>query len=314
MKKIILISILLISIHSFAQVVDVIWDTITFEEPYTYLEIDTASQNLWQIGEPNKVFFSSAYSIPNAIVTDTINFYPINNNSSFDIKIGAFNYYWYFPFSICLEIKHKVDTDTLKDGGYISVSYDEGLTWINIIQDTSDFWDATPFNDFNCTNLYTDNDTLYNGEFGFSGLSNYWITTTFGWAVFPVKNVLEFPGDTMIVRFNFVSDTSENSKEGWMIDNIKLYSIDLGGSINEQSFLNFQIKPNPLNECARVEIGYYREVQLSIYTVEGKLVKKRKYYNNQDITIKRDNLKTGIYFIVLRTDENLFGIRKLIIN
>jgi len=41
--------------------------------------------NVWQIGKPQKSIFKSAYSIPNAIVTDTINPYPINDTSSFII-------------------------------------------------------------------------------------------------------------------------------------------------------------------------------------------------------------------------------------
>ena len=50
------------------------------------IEIDTNS--VWQIGPPNKeVHFKSASTVPNVIVTDTINPYPINDTSRFQIKI-----------------------------------------------------------------------------------------------------------------------------------------------------------------------------------------------------------------------------------
>lgn len=307
---ILLLTISLTSIQSFAQWRENVYDTITFEEPYEYLVIDTSSQNIWQIGEPNKIFFDSAYSIPNAIVTDTLNFYPINNNSYFDLKIGAFNYDDGYPYDIFIEIKHKFDTDTLKDGGFITVSYDNGLTWMNIINDTV-YGQATP--SWDNANLYNFNDTLYNGQFGFSGHSNGWITTMFSWHYITVKNNIDVIGDTMIVRFNFISDSIENNKEGWMIDNIKLYSVDLGFGINDIKSLKFNITPNPMNETAIIELDSYNEIQLSIFNFQGNLVRQKNYFNNQSIIINRDKLNSGIYFIKIRTEENLVGIRKLVI-
>jgi len=309
-----LLTISLTTIQSFAQWTEFVWDTITFEEPYEYLVIDTSSQNIWQIGEPNKIFFDSAFSITNAIVTDTLNYYPFNNNSYFDLKIGEFNYNIYYEYDIFIEIKHKFDTDTLKDGGFITVSYDEGLTWTNIINDSSGFWDITPNNDvYSGGNLYTENDTLYNGEYGFSGNSNDWVTTWFTWHNLPVKNNMDFIGDTMIVRFNFISDNIETNKEGWMIDDIKLYSVDLGDGINDNKTLDFKISPNPFNETAIIELNDYREIELSIFDIQGQLIKQKNYFNNQSIIINRDNLNSGVYFIKIRTDDNFAGIRKLII-
>jgi hypothetical protein len=311
---ILLLTISLTTLQSFAQWTEFVWDTITFEEPYEFLVIDTSSQNIWQVGEPNKIFFDSAFSTTNAIVTDTLNFYPLNNNSYFDLKIGEFNYNYYYPYDIFIEIKHKFDTDTLKDGGFITVSYDEGLTWTNIINDTSGFWSVTPGNDgYSGVNLYSDNDTLFNGEFGFSGYSNDWITTWFTWHIFPVKNNLDFIGDTMIVRFNFISDNIENNKEGWMIDDIKLYSVDLGGGINDIKSLKFIITPNPMNETAIIELNNYNEIELSIFNIQGQLVGQKNYFNNQSIIINRDKFNSGIYFVKIRTDDNSIGIRKLII-
>lgn len=311
MKKLFfLLTISLTTLQSFAQWTEFVWDTITFEAPYEYLIIDTSSQNIWQIGAPNKIFFDSAYSINNAIVTDTLNFYPINNNSYFDLRIGAFNYNYYYPDDIFIEIKHKFDTDTLKDGGFISVSYDQGLTWMNIINDTV-YGQATP--SWDNLNLYNYYDTLYNGEFGFSGHSNGWITTMFSWHYIPVKNNIDVIGDTMIVRFNFISDSIENNNEGWMIDNIKLYSVDLGGGINDTKSLKFNITPNPMNEISIIELESYSEIQLSIFNIQGQLVRQKRYFNNQSIIINKANFNSGIYFVKIRTDSNLIGIKKLII-
>lgn len=316
MKKLFLIlAISLIILQLFAQQEKIIWDTITFEEPYEYLQIDTSNQNIWQIGEPNKLFFDSAFSTTNAVVTDTSNFYPLNNNSHFDLKIGKFNSDWYSHNNF-IEIKHKFDTDTLKDGGFIEVSYDEGQTWTNIINDTARFYGVSPGEySWLKENLYSDNDTLFNGEFGFSGRSNGWITTIFSWYDIPchIKSNRYFEGDTMIVRFNFISDNIENNKEGWMIDDIKLYSVDLGGGINELKSLKFIITPNPMNETATVKLNNYNKIKLSILNMQGQLMSQNRYFNNQSITIHRDKLNSGIYFVKIKSDNNSIGIKKLIV-
>ncbi len=300
----------LTALQSFAQWTEYVWDTITFEEPYEYLVIDTSSQNIWQIGAPHKIFFDSAYSANNAIVTDTINYYPTNNYSFFDLYIGLYNVDW-FPMNIFIEIKHKFDTDTLKDGGFITVSYDNRQTWMNIINDTAHWFDETPNqNNMFVENLYSSSDTLYNGEYGFSGKSSGWITTKFSWYFCPVKTQL---GDTLIIRFNFISDSIETHKEGWMIDNIKLYSVDLGGKIYEIKLLDFGIYPNPMNKTAIIELDNYHEIELSILDNQGRIIRKNKYFNNQPIIINKDKLNPGIYFVKIRTDENLIGIRKLIV-
>ncbi|MFI5135825.1 MAG: hypothetical protein ACHQD9_08235 [Chitinophagales bacterium] len=88
MKKLLLI-LIIVSLHSeiYAQGVP-LDENITFETPDSLLKIDTTAGNIWEIGRPHKIFFDSAYSLPNAIVTDTLNPYPINNFSTFTIKIS----------------------------------------------------------------------------------------------------------------------------------------------------------------------------------------------------------------------------------
>ena len=204
-----------------------VWDTINFSSTREYLKIDTSKQNIWQIASPQKTFFNSAFSETKAIITDSIKSYPINNKSYFDIYIGSFNFQNYYPYSINIGFKHKFDTDTLKDGGYITISYDKGKTWMNIINDSVYYYGATPKN--RNMNLYSNLDTLFNGEKGFSGKSKNWISTFFGWQAMVVKKSAKTDIDTTIIRFNFISDNINNNKEGWLIDDITLYSCDISG-------------------------------------------------------------------------------------
>lgn len=320
MKKLTLIILLVFPcIHIFGQfnqsVLDTIpWDTITFEKPYEYLSIDVASQNIWQVGVPYKEYFGSSYSLPNAIVTDTVNSYPTNNYSYFDIKIGEFNYNYYYMYYVGMEIKHKYDTDTLKDGGYITVSYDYGTTWMNIINDTSYFYDISPDEDYwSSDSLYNEEDLLYNGEFGFSGKSNGWQTTYFSWFFIPVKSPNNIP-DTTYIRFNFISDSINNNREGWMLDDIKLLSVDLGGVTSENNKDSFKIIPNPLVTAVKVVLRKkYSKVNAQIITLTGQIIVDRTHYNCNTFELQKGNLLPGIYLLKIVSEDKLIGIEKLVI-
>ncbi len=319
MKKTILILILIIfCLKTFSQKYpgeEFTHHIITFEAPYQYISIDSSIQNIWQIGTPSKTFFNSSFSPIKAIVTDTVNIYPTNNHSFFDLYIGEFNYPFGFDYDIFIEIKHKFDTDTLKDGGYITVSYDNGQTWMNIINDTAYFCSVTPGAEGGNENLYTENDTLFNGEYGFSGKSNEWMSTWFAWHCLLVKNIMEI-GDTMIIRFNFISDGIQNDKEGWMIDDIRLYSVDLGDGIDNVEKENnlFNVIPNPIITSAIINLNnIYKEIEINIYNINGELVENKKYYNSQLIQIERKNLKSGVYFFKIKVNNKFSETKKVII-
>ena len=304
MKNILLIlAIIFLQLNIYGQYGDTFnWDTITFEESLPwYFSNDTSSQNIWQIGTPQKAIFDSAWSAPNSIVTDTINNYPVNNHSWFEIKIGAFNYLdWWYPWSIFMELNHKYDTDTLKDGGYITVSWDDGVTWENIIKDNV-YQEMTPEGaNENLYNWYSD--SLYNGEFGFSGNSAGWITTWYAWHYLPVRAV-EL-SDTMLVRFNFISDTIETNNEGWLIDDIRLYSRDIQGVVEEHKNVHFSLYPNPINHTSTIEFkSFNHKVELEVFNNLGQRVFYRDYYNTQSILFSRKDLKPGVYILKMKTPE-----------
>ncbi len=294
-----------------------IWHVINFDTPYNYIHMDTSIQNLWQVGPPQKTFFSSAYSPSKAIVTDTVTDYPVNNHSYFDLYVGNFNFNGLYPFDIFIDFRHKFDTDTLKDGGYITVSWDKGLTWMNVIKDSVYMYGITPgSNWFNeSINLYTTNDTLYNGEFGFSGRSNGWVHTSMAWHGIPVK--LSFPLDTMIVRFNFISDGVNHPKEGWMIDNIRLFSIDLGSGIhdllNNNNIIN--VFPNPFNKSTEISLDkVYEQVNLEVYDVQGKFVEMKCYSNCNKINYSGNHLNSGLYLFKITLDNNFIDTKRVLIS
>ena len=306
-----LIIVLLFSKSLFAQIdwqKEYDLDTITFEDNDEYLLIDSFENNIWQVCIPNKVFFDSAFSPNKAIVTDSTGYYPKNNHSFFDIYVGEFNDSLY-PLSIFIEFRHKFDTDTLKDGGFITTSYDGGKTWMNIIHDNLVWlppWETQ--------NLYSENDTLFNGEPGFSGRSVGWIKTVF-WKHWMLSKSTNNIGDTMIVRFNFISDSIESDKEGWMIDDIRLYSMDIGGGLEDHGYYkSLRLYPDPAYTFFSFELDrIYNTIDIDIIDSNGKSIKKSRFQNLDNIFFPCAEFKAGVYFIKTTLNSKEIYMNKVII-
>jgi len=301
MKKLIITTVLLVSNYLiYSQIGEGYGlnsvDSCFFENPNTIIHLDTSSQNIWQIGKPNKTYFNNAYSPNNAIVTDTINYYPNSNHSHFDLKVSTFNFYKY---NFILEFKHKFHTDTLTDGGYIEISIDNGATWTNVLySDTI----VSEYGMFLSENLYKQNDTLKGGINGFSGTNSNWTTTRLQWIwLLPMKS---YSPDSVFIKYQFISDDIQNNKDGWLIDNIKLMWADLPSSIEKYSFINFnpKIYPNPANE--NIFIDDTEKIDLiEMYDNLGKLIYTSK--NKKSYKIDARNLKNGIYHLKLTKNAHI---------
>ena len=175
MKKqyLFLISALFSLYQTFGQVYHY-YDSFYFDTKTNHYCDTLPYSGIWQVGKPHKKFFDSAYSFPNAIVTDTVNPYPVNNHSAFEIII--YNSYCY-PFEcspLYLSFEHKYDTDSLNDGCYLDISYDRGKTWVNIINDSLIYKDSIFPPNWQSTHIYFNN--LYNSKDTIKGgnICIYW--------------------------------------------------------------------------------------------------------------------------------------------
>ena len=293
-------------INPFLGIYDV--DSCKFENQCTLLQLDTAIQNIWQIGNPTKPFFNTAYSLPNGLVTDTINPYPISNDSYFDLILPNSNYY---GLGMIVSFKHKFQTDTLTDGGYIDVSYDKGISWVNVLHDDTVNYPL----EFHTENLYSYQDTLLEGINGFSGTSNGWIYTRIQWVwIYPMKT--NSP-DTLIMRFHFISDAVQNNKDGWIIDNLLISYADEGSSIQEVNANDSKIHivPNPIDNVAIINFENFKSepLTLMLFNAFGQKIKQIEGIKTSQIQIDRNNLTSGLYFIQLRNNYSVIGSSKLII-
>lgn len=231
--------------------------------------IDTLNpNNIWQIGKPQKQSFDSSLSLPNAIITDTINTYPINNYSSFQINLKKPQ--WAISQGrgwsvVHLFFYHKYNTDSLSDGGYIDVSYDGGNTFNNIIFD-SNFSEHHLF-------IYKETDTIIGGIPAFCGNSGAnWVDTQLQlrWEEKDYYKV-----DSMIIRFNFKSDGTDTQKEGWIIDDIfcEVRGYFPSSSNAKQNIPATEYYPNPVRHSLTLELSdkyYWQSVE--IISLTGQII------------------------------------------
>ena len=257
--------------------------------------------NIWQVGHPQKIFFDSAYGGKNAIVTDTILPYPTNAYSYFDVKF--YNMTWLGGILMAdFSFKHKFETEKGKAGGYILASIDNGETWDKIIDKNNrvTFCDVCQFKE--AGGLYKYVDTLDNGQPAFSGKSNGWQGVVIRFGSLAVKKQ---PFDTLIFRFVFEANNSQNPTDGWMIDDI-WFSNDYTSSIAKNTNNNLSIYPNPTLGNTTLQTTNGEDIEnITIKDVLGKEVFAQKAINQNAITLNLSYLPKGCYFATVETQKGL---------
>lgn len=292
MKKSILISVFILLYLSTirAQITPalgdlLITDTLELSPLHSWIEIPNPSNNIWQVGTPQKSFFNASYQNETPIITDTINPYPNSVNQYFLITIPLFDHFW---GEVNLSFYHKFDTDTLLDGGIIEISYDHGESWVNIKYDTT-------HNRYNFINI--PQDTLLGSEHGFSGRSNGWAYCELYWQwLILVKNA---GSENPIVRFRFISDANQTHKEGWMIDHIVFRGYKAYGNVEDHTQNNFKVYPNPTFDHINISstTSFLHDVHFILYDLNGKEIYKTTASENQNIQIS--HLQSGNYLYKL---------------
>lgn len=318
MKQILLVTALLLSLACFSQN----WpggsilnprDTIFFSHSTEQIQIGEAEGNLWEIATPSKDYLDSAFSAPFAIITDSINNYPTSNFSFFEFIPYEDDEYM-FDFQLFLGFSHKYDTDTLKDGGFLTISFDNGETYQNIIDfPEGQFYDGYPGDGTDELNLYTETDTLFSGERGFSGRSDGWVSTMLGWTVWPIQPNRGGSADTIRFRFNFISDTVENNREGWMIDDIYLFNVDVGSSTTNQNQIQFKLFPNPASNRLMVQTEkVYQDLKLEVRSITAKETIYLSNGSGNRLEADGIDLAAGIYLVTLYGDSEFLGTARCV--
>lgn len=257
----------------------------TFEAGDTNVQnrffIDTTNaNNIWQVGQPDKVFFDTGYLSPNAIVTDTANPYPSNDTFSFTITVprglgldqigeGPFLYEMFFRYQL------NVDSG---DYGLIETSGDSGASW---------------------------NGTLLMNQFDFATSTSTWQQAE----IFGLSSLQDV--GMQYIRFSFISDSIPSNKDGWIIDDIciQYWLADAVNQINPHDLIS--IHPNPSDGHIKLQPKTTtRNATIQAYNLSGQKV----FETN---TIPKDgnlylSLPDGMY-VLKYADEKDIAVKQLII-
>ena len=250
------------------------------------IELDPDSSNIWQIGKPQKTIFDSAATLPNALITDTANFYPPSNTSRVSFNASTSDYYYGV---LALQWKQKIDFDYGQDGGLVEFSVDSGQTWQNALNNPFVY----NFYGFDTSNI----DSIFSGELGFTGTDSFWrdIWLCFDYSYFGY----------LTIRFSIKSDSIDNDKEGWMIDNL-LGHVTLIHTVNEKEPVDYlKVYPNKTNGIVHIEAEKRQEYHIienmELVNVEGKVVER---FGKSPIKFYIDigNHSSGLYFLKVNTN------------
>jgi Secretion system C-terminal sorting domain len=260
------------------------------------ITFDTANtEMIWQIGPPQKNLFNTTTSVPNAIMTDTLNTYPNGQESWFEVELSEYTLE-NFPF-VQLEWFQRTDMEENVDGGIIEVSYDGGQTWKNVFDDP----------DFRPQMVgFFQTGTLFNGKTGITGTQGEtWMAICWGNYF---GNLPSFSAGIK-VRFTFVSDNVDTQQDGWLLDNLYVF----GGVIGSTSSLNVSnsipVYPNPAKEELQIDLTEIntRESQVQVFDATGKKVFEELLDTNLDLhRIALNNFHSGIYFLKIQTDQGFY--------
>ncbi len=253
------------------------------------IEIDADSSNVWQIGPPQKTIFDNASTLPNAIVTDTVNSYPPNNFSRFQFEFENQG----FANIVAIRWMQKLDLEANADGGIIEMSVNNGATW------------SSAFDNPNVYNLYgydsSNVDTLQNGTIAFTGTDSTWKDI---WLCYDAN---WWNSITSVVKFRFtlISDSTESSQDGWMIDNL-VVSPTITHTINEkETDAYMHIYPTQTDGRVFIETKklqqYHIIENIEVLNSSGQVVKSYgispiKYFLNLN------DLADGVYIIKVKTN------------
>ncbi|HYD19951.1 MAG TPA: T9SS type A sorting domain-containing protein [Flavipsychrobacter sp.] len=252
-------------------------------------EIDTVNypDNLWQIGQPQKTIFVSAYSGQRAIVTDTLNPYLNNDTSVFSIKIPGYHPIigWGFGVLSNINFQYRLDIDS-GDIGILEFSKDSGQSWTNLTTDST-------FLIWNSSLPHFDSST------------NGWQHCSISCGFFPDS----YP-DSIYFRFTFISDSNSSNKDGWIIDDFKFQYFFSG--VNEAYNNNhITLYPNPSSGHIKLHSKTgAKKANIQVTNLSGqKVYETTTSSDTEDLNLP---LPDGVY-ILRYSDETTTTIKRLII-
>lgn len=264
---------------------DTNWNTSVF------VHYDTGTENVWQVGPLQKSVFDSAATMPNALVTDTINTYPGGKASSFHFGFKTSRLSGYVNGFRWMQ---KLDMDFGHDGGVVEYSLDTGQTWINI------FTDKNRYRFFGFDNKNAD--TLQNGVHAFTGTDTVWRDI---WLCYLGGQYL-FNSDSIIFKFTFFSDNIDSSKDGWMIDNL-LVTETIYHSVSEtDNSKQLLVYPTITDGIIKIKADEGNDDidNIVVTDMSGRIVRRYRE-RTRDTQVDLSGLQAGNYLLSVQTESRV---------
>lgn len=261
--------------------------------------------NLWQTGRPLKPYpLDTTVTPPNVLITDTLNPYPINSNSSFELHFGRWPGYENLCWKrMIFSFNYKIDADSSKDGIYVEIMYNGSNQWKNIIFDN--MADIMQF-DYECT--YFPTDTLFNGEPGISFARQ--VCNPQDWNYFGIEwfweNENSYLVDSVAFRITFVSDSINTNKGGVLIDFIGFEADDWCYIGVDESQIDEQviICQNPITDESEIIIKdlNFKANKIIVSDITGKTIFVKRL-NFERFPIGQYLLNQGFYYYKIISED-----------
>lgn len=253
----------------------------------------------WQIGKPNKTIFTEAETLPNAIVTDTINTIPVNDTSVFYISaqydaqhgIGG------------LLFSYKLDGDSA-DFGKIEISPDSGQHWVNIIAQESTYHIIWTF-DYTEVGFQPTLNGVEHGWYYFACNFGLWAYSTSGYPVLWDHNIPTGSTKTALFRFTYITDSINNPRDGWMIDDVRIW----GGITSVSDLSNnvqMELSPNPVEDVLHIKrkIGGAKDESVQVMNMMGEVVFSGQWsVVGGELSVDVSGLAKGVYLLRYSCDK-----------
>ena len=156
-------------------------------------------------------------------------------------------------------------------------------------------------------NFYDSTQKITGNIPGFTGTSG-WIYSEYHWDWLCVKPPRSSFLDTVWLRFNFISDSLNTTKDGWMIDDIRFQADFCSDIPNIVLNKSISIYPNPHTGPFKITID--RRVdngRISIFNLLGEKVYSDNFAGDE--LIINQMMTEGIYFVQVTGDNNIWSGR-----
>jgi hypothetical protein len=192
-----------------------------------------------------------------------------------------------------LSFYHWYTTENTYDGGNVKISTDGGASWTLITP--AGGYDGALSNNFQ---------NPIGGEMAFYGDNGFWQQETF--------DLSAYANQAVMIKFDFGSDTSVITGDGWYIDDffLEFYISDIEAEATVPNTFNLaQNYPNPFNARTTIEYNLQHDTQvtLDIFDILGRrletLVNENQSAGSHSTVWDAVDVATGLYFYRIQAGE-----------